>query len=280
MNHPSKVQIEKAIKSIRSLSQAAHSLASDEFDERVNGAYQHDDRLDRLADVAEKIESAFIQLLTLSEALGLSSIHGTIQSTFANAKREGLCKIESLEDHHGWSYWANVVSQFIEAIDATYGSPERASTAVSAFLMTLLQNLQIAVTDKRCFGPPKNEEELHNRCELVLRCYFPDLMRKPPLAKSVKGYIPDSGVPSLSTLLEYKFHSKAEQTASIADQILADTRGYHASEWGNIVFVIYETERFKTTHEWRSLLRQSGVSSAVQLVLLHGESPRVEAAEE
>jgi len=104
--------------------------------------------------------------------------------------------------------------------------------------------------------------------------YIPDLLRKPPLSKPVTGFVPDTGIPSIGTLIEYKFLSQENQAGQIANEILADTRGYAETEWANIVFVIYETRRFKTIHEWRGLLKACGVPESIQVVVLYGEEPR------
>jgi len=273
MNEPPRIQVEKAIRSIRSLARQANSIASDEFDRHMQGYEFPDPHESRLDEIREAIESAFLQLITLSEALQLETLHKAILETYTRAKRIGLSKIDSFEDLSGWSFWAGPVEQLADSIDASFGSPQRSTQGVNAYLLTVLQSLQTAITNKSCFDAPTNEDDVHNRSEMILRCIFPDLMRKPALAKNIKGFIPDSGIPSLSTLLEYKFLSKEEQSGPIADEILADTRGYEASEWANIVFVIYETKRFKSIQEWRALLRQCGVPESVQIVLLHGEEP-------
>lgn len=273
MSNMPAIQIDQAIKSIRSLARRANSIASEEFNRSVEPNKFPDPHESRFEEIGEAIESAFVQLLTLSEALQLQTLNKTILDTFGNAKRIGLSKCDNFEDVSGWSYWAGTVEKFADSIDASFGSAHQPTQGVNAYLLSVLQGLQSAITDKRCFDAPGNEDDVHNRSEMVLRCIFPDLIRKPPLAKSVKGFIPDSGIPSLSTFIEYKFLSTAEQAGAVADEILADTRGYQASAWANIVFVIYETKRFKRVQEWRDLLRQCGIPESVQLILLHGEEP-------
>jgi len=69
--------------------------------------------------------------------------------------------------------------------------------------------------------------------------------------------------------------ASVEQVGPIADQLLADTRGYRSREWTSFVYVIYETERFKSEAQWRELLRQCGVESSAGVVVLSGhQSPR------
>lgn len=265
------VQLDQAIRAIRALAWKASSLVGDDYDYWSEHGHEPDYRKTSQVEVA--IETAFLQLLALSELLGQTQLTQIIHSTYRDAKRIGLGRIDTFEDQSAWSFWSGPVQQFADAIEAVYGAKQLAAGTISTDLLTLLQNTQTAVTDKRCFQPPKNEGEVHDRIEAVLRCVYPDLLRKPPLPKPVVSFIADSGIPSISTLIEYKFMSQESQAGQIANEILADTRGYSESGWGRMVFVIYETKRFKTPFEWRQLLATCGLTTNVQLIVLHGEEP-------
>ena len=119
--------------------------------------------------------------------------------------------------------------------------------------------------------PPNCEEDVHRRIEAVLRCVFPDLLHKPPLHKPVKGFIPNTGLPSLKTLVEYKFLDNAKKVRTIADEILADSRGYVVPGWSNYLFIIYETNRFRTEYEWNALFHSCGLAETSTVIVLCGE---------
>ena len=119
--------------------------------------------------------------------------------------------------------------------------------------------------------PPQGEPELHDRIEGVLRCLFRDLLRKPTLSKPIKNFEPDTGLPSIRTLIEYKYLARPEDVGPLADQVLADTRGYHSPEWDHFFYVIYETRRFRSEEEWNRLLVASGVTENTRIVVLSGE---------
>jgi len=265
------IQVDQALSAIRALAWKASSLVGEDVD------YWHETgrepEYSKVPQVAEAIEIAFLQLLALSETLGLKALGETILATYREAREVGLGKFEWFEDHSAWSLWSGPVQQFADAIEAVFGTKQPTAGAVFTDLLTLLKNTQNAITDKRCFQPPKNEAEVHDRIEVILKCVYPDLLRKPPLSKPVVNFIPDSGIPSISTLIEYKFMSEEGQAGQIANEILADTRGYAESGWGRIVFVIYETKRFKTPHEWQQLLFSCGLKTNIQLIVLHGEEP-------
>jgi REase_DpnII-MboI len=120
---------------------------------------------------------------------------------------------------------------------------------------------------------PGNEDDVHVRVEAVLRCVFPDLRRKPPVAKQIKNFHPDTGIPSIGTLIEYKFMRDDAEAKRITDEILADTRGYDSKEWKNFVYVIYETQRIRPESQWRQLLRESGVTTNTEVIVISGEQP-------
>jgi hypothetical protein len=121
------------------------------------------------------------------------------------------------------------------------------------------------MTDKACFqNPPANETEVHVRVEAVLRCVFPDLQHKPPIAKQSKNLQPDTGLPSIGTLIEYRFMAEQGDEKRIADEVLADTRGYFSPEWKNYICATYETKRIKPESQWRQLLRDSDIKSSTE----------------
>ena len=219
------------------------------------------------------MESAFLQLLTLAESLGFQFLHETIVATYRNAKSVGFAKLDYFEDTSAWCHWTSTIIQFVDVFATVTGTMQGGVQPVTVEVSSMLRNMQNAITDKRCFAPPVDEAEVHDRIEAILRCTFPDLVRKPTMPKSITAFIADTGIPSISTLIEYKYLSDESQARGIANQILADTRGYSGAGWSRIIFVIYETRRFRTVDEWRRLLIDSGVPESTQLILLHGEEP-------
>lgn len=150
--------------------------------------------------------------------------------------------------------------------------PGDETTRVTKDLLQIIRDIHYPITDASMFGhPPSNEDEVHTRVEAILKCVFPDLKRKPTLTKQIKNFEPDTGIPSLQTLIEYKFLARKEDAGTVADEILADTRGYTSKEWNRFIYVIYETGRFKTESDWNQLLRESGVDGNTVAVVLCGE---------
>lgn len=169
--------------------------------------------------------------------------------------------------------WRARLFQFERALETTLAEPK--STTVAKDVIEILKATQYSITDKNCFeNPPTNEKDVHVRIEAVLRCVFPDLLHKPPIAKQIKNFEPDTGLPSIRTLIEYKFMADLGEEKRIADEILADTRGYVSDDWKTFIYVIYETKRIKPESQWRQLLRTSGMDANTEVVVISGEPPR------
>lgn len=263
--------VDKSLEQIRALADKA--IASEEFHRwtvhQLESPYPVDDQ------IAEAVETAFLQLLLLCEVLNIEMLHSIVAATYLRAKEIGLDRQESFEEEFVWSTWSTPIKQFADTIGAVYGSEMPAGSHTLVDLPELLRATQTAITDRLCFAPPTNEKEVHDRIETILRCVYPDLRRKPPLSKPITNFVADTAIPQLDILIEYKYLSAVENASQIANEILADVGGYNDPKWKNIIFVIYETKRFRSEAEWRHLLRESGFDARVDIVVLHGEEPRL-----
>jgi hypothetical protein len=216
------------------------------------------------------LELAFQQLLVVAEALDLPLLRAAIDHDLQQARTEKLLAGEADPDGNPNLKWAVPARRSLAALRATFGvDPAR---TVTRDLEAILRAATYSITDPRVHAaPPADESTLHHRLENLLRCVFPDLLHKPRLSKPIKNFEPDSGIPSIQTLLEYKYLSAVEQVGTIADELLADTRGYTARDWSTFIYLIYETHRFKPESEWRQLLRDCGVDARTSVVVISGE---------
>lgn len=149
------------------------------------------------------------------------------------------------------------------------------TSTVTRQVVDILRATIYSIIDPKCFAsPPSNEDQVHSRIEAILRSVFPNLRHKPTVAKPIKNFEPDTGLPSVETLIEYKFISTQADVKRVADEVLADTRGYVSKDWSQFVYVIYETKRLRSQVEWKELLRSSGVDESAQILVICGEEPR------
>lgn len=245
----------------------AISDANRSFDDFIRG--------DEWSDAGWRIEACFLKLLTIVEAVGLPGLHKMIHSEYLAKKdsKEGFLRQARMPDGEPFSENVSVLRRFLGAIEQFF--PIKNSTVITKDILQILRDIHYAITDKALFEKvPQNERDVHIRIEGILKCVFPDLKHKPTLTKPIKNFEPDTGIPSIETLIEYKFLSRSDDVKAIVDEVLADTRGYASKDWSHFIYVIYETNRFRPEKEWVQLLRQSGVPENTTIIVLSGEPPK------
>lgn len=221
------------------------------------------------------IENCFLKVITIIEAMGLLELHKIAYSEYLSIKesKDGFLKGSKTPDGEPYSEIISRIRQYYRVIEQFF--PEKDSTTISKDILQILHDIHYTITDKALFQhTPQNENDVHIRIKGILKCVFPDLLTKPPLPKKIKNFIPDTGIPCINTLIEYKFLSRHEDIPIIADQILADTRGYISKDWSRFIYVIYETNRFRPEKDWNQLLKQSGIPESTIVVVLSGEPPK------
>jgi hypothetical protein len=236
------------------------------------GVQDHEDEdLDR-RNVEWWVEVAFLKVLAAASFLGLSSIESLVKADLDTVKaggENGFGKSE-MGPEEPYSSWLSRLRQYTAAIEALGEVPS--VHAITKDVAEILRACQYSILDAKVYAePPRSEDEVHRRIEAVLRCVFPDLKHKPTLTKPIKNFQPDTGLPSIRTLIEYKYLTKPTEAPIIADQILADTRGYHSRDWDTFIYVIYETRRIKPESEWNQLLTESGLSENTTAIVISGE---------
>jgi hypothetical protein len=221
------------------------------------------------------IETCFLQLLVLAESLGLVAFQQMLQAEYTKiaSSNGGFDQSAKSPDGEPYSVVLGQIRCFKEGLACLF--PDKTITEVTKDVLQILRDIHYSITDLKVFGTvPSNENDVHLRIEAILKCVFPDLKHKPMLTKQIKNFEPDTGIPSINTLIEYKYLANKKDESRIADEILADTRGYVSKDWKRFIYVIYETNRFRKESEWDQLLRESGVSESTSVVVLSGEPPR------
>lgn len=217
------------------------------------------------------IQSSFIQLIALSESLHLNETTKLLIAEYHATKnsKSGFSASSTDPDGDVYSTALSRVHCYFEAIRRLW-NPD--SPTVSKDLLEILRGTIYPITNLQLFNfLPRNENDVHLRIEGILKPIFSDLKHKPTLTKPIKNFEPDTGIPSISTLIEYKFITKKQDAPRIADEILADTRGYKSRDWNNFIYVIYETTRCNSEKEWNFLLKESGAALNTKAIVLCGE---------
>lgn len=227
---------------------------------------------DASENAAYEVERSFVETRLLLEALSLPRALDALQRAEEEARKDYAQTAFSLEVGEKYLVWAANLYHYLAAVESLFGEPKAGT--ITKDVIQILRETQYSITDHACFPePPRNERDLHIRIEAVLRCVFPDLIHKPRITKQIKHFEPDTGLPSIRTLIEYKFIATSSDAKKISDGILADTRGYISREWDRFIYVIYETRRIKPERQWKELLRSSEIGSNADIIVIHGEEP-------
>lgn len=139
-------------------------------------------------------------------------------------------------------------------------------------IVLLLENMSILLSDlKYTFGVDiaqqvKKESNLHYLIETFLRPQHPDLIHKPKVAGIRSGREPDTGIPSLNLLIEYKYMRRRAEYERIKKDIAEDITLYRKPPWRDLFFVIYETDTFFGQSVWQA---EFSHVSRVRVFLLH-----------
>ena len=219
------------------------------------------------------LEKAFLACIAFLEVTGTTTLLELAKADYQEAKRTGYLKATALEDDPCAEYlvWGERIRLYADAASTGCGVVEHGG--VDPSLLAILRNSEYVINDRDLYGnPPREEREVHQRVEAILKAVYRDWLHKPRLAKAVNGFEPDTGIPSLKTLVEYKYIKAAEDVARVAEQILADTRGFASRDWDKVVFVIYESGRFRSEDQWNQLLASCEVAGNANVVVIHGEA--------
>lgn len=220
------------------------------------------------------MERAMIELLVLAEHLSLPTTVAMVSMHLDEARRQGFTE-SKMGSEQPYLVWSERVRMFVDGISSVHGLGETAQSEVKDLKQVIKRALYV-ICDIALFpNLPAKESDVHDRLEAILKCHFPDLLRKPALSKPIKNFEPDTGLPSTKTLIEYKFVNTKMEAKRVVDEILADVSGYRSSEWRNLLFVIYETHRLMPEEEWTRLLHECGLGTNYDAVVLSGDAKAV-----
>ena len=217
------------------------------------------------------VERSFVELLILLETLQLSETRRQVADLFDMARKEGLGKSE-MGPEEPYLFWNDKIRMFVDGVSSIHGLGVTAQSEIRD-LKAVIRRSVYAICDTSIFPkPPAREADVHDRVEMILKCHFADLKRKPALTKPIKNFEPDTGIPSIKTLIEFKFITTKSEATRVVDEILADTSGYLSPQWKNLLFVIYETSRVMPEEDWTALLRACALGKNYDAIVLSGDA--------
>jgi len=195
------INIQQSLDSIYGRLGSAAEIHSRFIDEN----YEPSERAFWEIEISDHMEAAFDSTLLLIEAIGLSKTYEEVFKLreIAKSSKGGFSKELHGEDEP-YLLWRYKLWHYLTQISDLY-IKQKQKYIETYDLKKILKSSEYSITDTRIFEfPPQNEDDVHLRIENILKCYFQDLKTKPTLSKPIKNFIPDSGIPSIKTLIEYK----------------------------------------------------------------------------
>jgi hypothetical protein len=139
-------------------------------------------------------------------------------------------------------------------------------------LRNILNKTAVIIKDRGLV--PRNESDVRNAILEVCNYSFIDAMREvgiPRILKHTKG---DIGVPSLRTMIEFKFiNSKSEMKSSL-DGVYADMKGYKHNDWDTFYGVFYMTQPFYTQEDVEKEFEMVSADKTWTPIVVHGPGTR------
>jgi hypothetical protein len=106
---------------------------------------------------------------------------------------------------------------------------------------------------------PQSEKDIRDVMHDYLSVFFPGYTTKLTIAKPIKTFIPDGGVPSLKAAIEFKFATSEKEVKQALDGIYADMIGYGGSQdWKRFYTVVYQTDEFVAEDAFREAILPGG----------------------
>lgn len=121
---------------------------------------------------------------------------------------------------------------------------------------------------------PTTEAELRNAILKVCKYSFTDAMKEvgiPRILKHTKG---DIGIPSLRTMVEFKFINSETELKSSLDGVYADMKGYKHHDWDTFYGVLYMTDIFCTQEDVEREFELVSADKTWTPIVVHGPGGR------
>jgi hypothetical protein len=216
--------------------------------------------------------SAWRHLITALELANFQFLYEEAKKSYEVFKKNPLAYEMGPEDIY--LIWPYKIEEFLNVVMTFFESPQSPDRNKILDLKKILGNCETFITNKQIFAwLPCGESDLHDRLENILKCYYPDLERKPAINHPIKKFEPDTGIEVIKTFIEYKYVTNRNDCTRVLDEIYADINGYQHEVFKNILFVINKKSRCFLESEWKSSLKKIKTKMKCDFILLKGSTP-------
>lgn len=122
---------------------------------------------------------------------------------------------------------------------------------------------------------PSNESMVQKAVYDVLIHIFPDTIKEFSIPKVSKNYVPDIGIKSLKTAIEYKFIDNKNDVKKAIGGVYEDILGYEGTlDWNTFYAVFYMTKPFLTLEQIKAEFQDSKAPIHWKPILVIGDGER------
>jgi hypothetical protein len=125
---------------------------------------------------------------------------------------------------------------------------------------------------------PKSETEVRNAVLEVCSYSFPDAIKEVSIPKILKHYKGDLGIPSLRTMVEFKYIDSYDEMKAALDGVYADMKGYKYPDWETFYGVFYMTGPFYTQEDVEHEFKFVGADRSWTPIVVQGPGARTRKA--
>lgn len=118
-----------------------------------------------------------------------------------------------------------------------------------------------------------DEASLNRFAETILRGMYPDINSNPSIDLPISYTLPDTGIPNIGLLIEYKYlREESEFPSHVRDEMQADVRNWAGTrKWTGLTFCVYQQRTFFSEESvYKTLTTDSTTFQHLSVVLITG----------
>lgn len=264
----------EALKRDLEILEKKHSEARSQWEKAFVYEADFDAREDKYF-LPSKIEEAYVFAIALAEKHGLNLIADYIKS------RKPEFGPDLLK-----SYYSQLIGEpmllstfplydMIRTVRELYLPEQTTETRVFesewATVRKILGNLPLCAA---ALGYEFNDEATLDRfAETVLRGTYPELNSNPSIELPTSYTLPDTGIPNIGLLIEYKYlRGESDFSEHARDEMQADIRNWAGTQkWTGLIFCVYQQRVFFSEESiYKTLTKDSTTFKHLSVVLITG----------
>jgi hypothetical protein len=239
-------------------------------------------------DLGYRLELVGERLLIQLDALGMHAARADFVEKWSGLRGVGLSKYSfgynEDDGEHLDSIALRYLREFKSSLDSLTGETDGA--LVKSYRAQELERLSHTLrSTARLLHSfkirPRKESDIQSAMNKHLSGFYTDYSTNVAIAKPLKSFKPDAGIPLLHAAIEFKFAGSEAEVKVAMSGITEDLSGYAGSkDWRHFFSVIYMTGPWAVEGQFAQALGMSGNAGAWTTILVTGRGGRARKAKE